>query len=121
VLYEAADRLRIERLKGSSDKVVAGLAAKIDREEVYHRLHAEMWDDRLRDEPRYRDALEELWPYAVATLEPDLRDDLAAQFERDLPSNSLLLGRERGSHVDEWPALWGEMTMVRRSVAGASW
>jgi len=121
VLYEAADRLRIERLKGSSDKSVAGLAAKIDREEVYHRLHAEMWDDRLRDEPRYRDALEELWPYAVATLEPDLRDDLAAQFERDLPSNSLLLGRERGSHVDEWPALWEEMTMVRRSVAGASW
>jgi len=121
VLYEAADRLRIERLKGSSDKAVAGLAAKIDREEVYHRLHAEMWDDRLRDEPRYRDALEELWPYAVATREPDLRDDLAAQVERDLPSNSLLLGRERGSHVDAWPALWEEMTMVRRSVAGASW
>ena len=121
VLYEAADRLRIERLKGSSDKAVAGLAAKIDREEVYHRLHAEMWADRLRDEPRYRDALDELWPYAVATLEPDLRDDLAAQFELDLPSNNLLQGLERGSHVDEWPALWEEMTMVRRSVAGATW
>jgi ring-1,2-phenylacetyl-CoA epoxidase subunit PaaC len=121
VLYEAADRLRIERLKASSDKAVAGLAAKIDREEVYHRLHAEMWADRLRDEPRYHDALEELWPYAVATLDPDLRDDLAAQFDLDLPSNSLLLGKERGSHVDEWPALWEEMTMVRRSVAGAAW
>ena len=121
VLYEAADWLRIERLKGSSDKSVAGLAAKIDREEVYHRLHAEMWADRLRDEPRYREALDELWPYAVATRDPDLRDELAAQFELDLPSNSLLLGKERGSHVDEWPALWEEMTIVRRSVAGASW
>jgi len=121
VLYEAADRLRIERLKGSSDAAVAGLAAKIDREEVYHRLHAEMWADRLRDEPRYREALEELWPYAVAMLEPDLRPELAAHFGLALPSNSLLLGKERGSHADEWPALWEEMTMVRRSVAGATW
>jgi ring-1,2-phenylacetyl-CoA epoxidase subunit PaaC len=121
VLYEAADQLRIERLKSSSDTAVAGLAAKIDREEVYHRLHAGMWADRLRDEPRYRDALDELWPYAVSTLEPGLRDDLAAEFELDLPSNNLLQGLERGSHVDEWPTLWEEMTMVRRSVAGASW
>lgn len=121
VLYEAADRLRIERLKESSDPAVAGLAAKIDREEVYHRLHAEMWADRLRDEPRYRDALAELWPYAVAMLDPDLRDDLAAATELDLPRDNLLQGLERGSHVADWPALWEEMTMVRRSVAGATW
>ena len=121
VLYEAADRLRIEQLKASSDTAVAGLAAKIDREEVYHRLHAEMWADRLRDEPRYREALEELWPHAVATLEPDLREPLAAHFGRDLPGNAVLQGLERGNHVEEWAALWGEMTMVRRSVVGATW
>src|SRR2546421_4378788 len=121
VLYEAADRLRIERLKASSDTAVAGLAAKIDREEVYHRLHAEMWADRLREEPRYREAFEELWPYAVAALEPDLRDDLATRFGHVVPSNTVLQGLERGSHVDEWPALWEEMTMVRRSVADATW
>lgn len=121
VLYEAADELRIEHLKASEDDAVAGLAAKIDREEVYHRLHAGMWADRLRDEPRYREALDELWPYAVATLEPDLRPALAARFGLVLPSNSLLLGKERGSHVDDWPALWEEMTSVRRSVPGATW
>jgi 1,2-phenylacetyl-CoA epoxidase catalytic subunit len=121
VLYEAADRLRIEHLKASPDTAVAGLAAKIDREEVYHRLHAEMWAGRLRDEPRYREALDEVWPYAAAMVEPDLRDDLAARFERDVPSDNLLQGLERGSHVDEWPALWEEMTIVRRSVAGATW
>jgi len=121
VLYEAADRLRIERLKTSSDTAVAGLAAKIDREEVYHRLHAGMWADRLRDEPRYREALDELWPYAFATLDEDLRPELAAIFELDPPSTNVLLGKERGSHVDDWPALWEEMTMVRRSVAGATW
>jgi ring-1,2-phenylacetyl-CoA epoxidase subunit PaaC len=121
VLYEAADELRIERLKTSDDATVAGLAAKIDREEVYHRLHAQMWAERLRDEPRYRDAIDELWPYAVAMLDEDLRRELAARFGRDLPGDGLLLGKERGVLVDDWPALWDEMTMVRRSVAGATW
>ena len=121
VLYEAADELRIERLKASEDEAVAGLAAKIDREEVYHRLHAEMWADRLRDEPRYREAIEELWPYAVAVLEPGLRPRLAARFGLELPSDNSLLGLERGMPVDDGPALWDEMTMVRRSVAGATW
>ncbi len=121
VLYEAADELRIERLKASDDPAAAGLAAKIDREEVYHRLHAQMWAERLRDEPRYREAVDELWPYAVAMLDDDLRPALAARFGLVLPSNTVLQGLERGSHVDEWPALWDEMTMVRRSVAGATW
>jgi ring-1,2-phenylacetyl-CoA epoxidase subunit PaaC len=39
-LYETADQIRIEALKASDDGEVAGLAAKIDREEVYHRMHA---------------------------------------------------------------------------------
>ena len=65
VLYETADALRIGRLRESSDPAVAGLAAKIDREEAYHRLHAELWAERLRDEPRYRAAVEELWPAAA--------------------------------------------------------
>src|SRR6266516_474589 len=42
VLYETADKLRIERLKASEDTAVAGLAAKIEREETYHLLHAGM-------------------------------------------------------------------------------
>ncbi len=40
VLYEAADEIRLAALKASSDEAVAGLAAKIDREEAYHRMHA---------------------------------------------------------------------------------
>ena len=69
--------MRLEALKESDDAELAGLAAKIDREEVYHRLHAKMWADRLRDEPRFRDAVEELWPYAAALLPEDLRPLLA--------------------------------------------
>jgi len=50
-LYEGADAARLERLKQSGDAEIAGLAAKIDREEAYHRMHAQMWFDRLKDEP----------------------------------------------------------------------
>ena len=53
------------------------LAAKIDREERYHRMHAEMWRDRLRDEPRFRDAVDELWPYALGVLPPGCAATLA--------------------------------------------
>ena len=44
----------------------------------------------------------------------------------DRPSQSAWAWRrseavERGTHIDEWPALWDEMTVVRRSVPGAAW
>jgi ring-1,2-phenylacetyl-CoA epoxidase subunit PaaC len=61
-LYEQADEQRLAELKASEDPEVAGLAEKIDREEAYHRMHAQMWFDRLRDEPRFVEALEELRP-----------------------------------------------------------
>src|SRR2546421_4721076 len=39
-LYEQADEQRLAALKESDEAELAGLAAKIDREEVYHRMHA---------------------------------------------------------------------------------
>jgi ring-1,2-phenylacetyl-CoA epoxidase subunit PaaC len=93
-LYEEADAIRLDALKQSADPEIAGLAAKIDREETYHRMHAQMWHDRLRDEPRYLTALEELRP----------------------------LLDQRGEHTSELPDLLQEMTMVRRSQpAGTKW
>ncbi|OLB24302.1 MAG: phenylacetate-CoA oxygenase subunit PaaI, partial [Actinobacteria bacterium 13_2_20CM_68_14] len=50
-LYERADEERIAALRHSDDAEIAGLAAKIDREEAYHRMHAQMWFERLQDEP----------------------------------------------------------------------
>jgi ring-1,2-phenylacetyl-CoA epoxidase subunit PaaC len=116
VLYEAADELRLEKLKGSADTAVAGLAAKIDREEAYHRMHAEMWRERLRDEPRYREAVDELGPYALGLVDEEQRAELASRLELEDVEPV-----ERGAHADDWPALWEEMTMVRRSVPGATW
>jgi ring-1,2-phenylacetyl-CoA epoxidase subunit PaaC len=92
-LYEMADQARIAALKDSDDSEVAGLAAKIDREEAYHRMHADMWFDRLKDEPQFTAALEELEPLVDRRREP----------------------------TPEFAELWEEMTMVRRSVAGATW
>ena len=93
VLYEQDDERRVKELMSSDDPDVAGLAAKIDREEAYHRIHAQMWADRLRGEPRVQAALEELRP---------------------------LVGRRDGT-TPEFAALWEEMTSVRRSVPGAAW
>jgi ring-1,2-phenylacetyl-CoA epoxidase subunit PaaC len=94
-LYEEADATRLERLKQSGDADVAGLAAKIDREEAYHRMHAQMWFDRLKDEPRFTAAIDELRP---------------------------LLDEGRDDHTRELSELWDEMTVVRRSQpAGTSW
>ena len=46
-LYELADEIRLAALKASDDAEIAGLAAKMDREEAYHRMHADMWVERL--------------------------------------------------------------------------
>ncbi len=116
-LYEEADRVRIEALKQSDDVELAGLAAKIDREETYHRMHAEMCAARLRDEPRFRAAVEELWPYALGVLEPELREELARRVGLSVDSTQ---AKERGSHP-ELAELWNEMTEVRRSAPGAQW
>src|SRR5881397_1439079 len=90
-LYEVADELRISALNSELP-----LAAKIDREEVYHRLHAEMWHERLRDEPRIRDAVEELWPQALGVLSDELRPRLAERVGRQQVD-----AVERNGHSDE--------------------
>ena len=126
-LYETADAIRLDTLKRSDDPELAGIAAKIDREEVYHRIHAEMWVDRLLGSEdgraRLEEALEELWPYALGVLDDDLRPQLVEQVEaklgRQLPSVEPV---PRGRHEAELAELLAEMTMVRRSApAGARW
>jgi ring-1,2-phenylacetyl-CoA epoxidase subunit PaaC len=116
-LYEQADAIRIAELAASDDATVAGLAAKIQREEAYHLMHAHMWAERLADEPRFRGAVEELLPYALGLLEPASRSTLLAAV-----GAAEVEAVERGSHDESWQQLWEEMTMVRRSEpAGVAW
>ncbi|MBA3365320.1 MAG: phenylacetate-CoA oxygenase subunit PaaC [Actinobacteria bacterium] len=126
-LYETADAVRIEALKTSSDPGVAGLAAKIDREEIYHRMHAELWIDRLQasDDGRRRleEAVHELWPYALGVLDDDLRLEWSRRVTARLgftPDEARPV--TRAEHTNELQELWDEMTMVRRGApAGTSW
>jgi len=111
-LYEVADEIRITALMEELP-----LAAKINREEAYHRMHAEMWHERLRDQPRFQAAVRELWPHALGVVLPEQRAALAARAGLDEVE-----AVERGVHTDDFVPLWEEMTMVRRSApAGAQW
>jgi hypothetical protein len=56
-------------------------------------MHAELWAERLKDEPRFVAALDELRP--------------------------LVDGERRA--LPELEELWQEMTSVRRSAPGAEW
>jgi ring-1,2-phenylacetyl-CoA epoxidase subunit PaaC len=125
-LYETADAIRTEGLKGAEDAELAGLAARIDREEAYHRMHAEMWIDRLQateeGSRRLREAVEELWPYSLGVLSDSERDEFKSRVCERLPFVDVDAEPiERGVPGDDLRELWEEMTMVRRSVPGAAW
>jgi ring-1,2-phenylacetyl-CoA epoxidase subunit PaaC len=74
-LYDTADAARLDLLVASAYAPLAGVVAKIRREETYHLLHATAWLERLAlggQEPRRRleAALERLWPDALCVLAP---------------------------------------------------
>jgi len=74
-LYDTADAVRLDALAGSSYAPLAGLVAKMRREERYHLAHMHAWMVRLArggEEPRRRlaTACERLWPDALAVLAP---------------------------------------------------
>jgi ring-1,2-phenylacetyl-CoA epoxidase subunit PaaC len=125
-LYETADAIRIEALKRSDDTDVSGLAAKIAREEVYHRMHAEMWIERLQatedGRRRLEEAVLELWPFALGVLDDELRpgfeQQVRARLGFDLPDVDPVT---RAQHTSELRELWDEMTKVRRLAPGAAW
>ena len=94
----------------------------MDREEAYHRIHARMWAERLRAEPRFREAVVDQLPFALGmlddSLQPALIQDVDAILDHDLEAVEPV---ERGTHLPEFAGLWEEMTEVRRSQPGAAW
>ena len=72
-LYDTADAARLDALVASAYAPLAGVVAKMRREETYHLLHMHAWLERLAaggDEPRARlvAALDRLWPDALTVL-----------------------------------------------------
>ena len=123
-LYETADAVRIDALRSSDDPEVAGLAAKIEREEAYHLMHAELWIDRMlateEGRARLREAVEEAYHRMHAELWAErLRDE--PRFAQALDELRPYVDGERRATPD-LRELWEEMTSVRRSApAGAQW
>ena len=115
-LRDAPTRSGSRRSWSSDWPELAGLAAKMDREEHYHRMHARMWMEKLEGNEQFEAAFAELWPYALGVLEPSQRGELAKLVGRDEVD-----AVERGSHADGFAELHEEMTMVRRSIPGAAW
>ena len=150
-LYETADAVRLESLSRSSHPGVAGLAAKMRREETYHLLHWSAWMRRLAEGPETRArivaALERLWPDAEAIFSPlageaalvaagVLPDGLAvlrAAWHERMATELSALGlpvpvdeapaptEGRMQRTDDFRWLWGEFTSVARAEPGASW
>ena len=118
-VYEEADRFadRIAHVRLTT-RSSPGLVAKIDREEVTHRLHAELWAVRLQDEPRFRDAVEELWPYALGVVGPELREEFGAT-RRARAGRS---AHERNGRTPEFAELWeDDDRSAAGSAPGAQW
>ncbi len=74
-LYDQAEQLRWGALSRSSDDGLQALVARAEREEAFHRQHAELFLSRIaaggeEGRARIRSALEFLLPYAVAIWEP---------------------------------------------------
>jgi len=150
-LYETADAIRLEALSQSSYAAIAGLAAKMRREETYHLLHWSAWMRRLADgadtRARVVAALERAWPDAEAIFTPlageaalvaagILPDDLAtlrgAWHDRTaaelralgLPvpdENTPPPAEGRTQRTEDFRWLWGEFTSVARADPGATW
>ena len=95
---------KIRGIYSAAGQDIAGLAEKIDREETYHRLHAQMWEERLRDEPRFREAVEELWPYALGLVAEPERNLLCERVGKE-PTEAI----ERGEHTEQLRPLWEEV------------
>ena len=91
----------------------------MDREEVYHRLQAKDVKPRgCVETERFEAAVEELWPYALGVRSSPSGTRCA---RRARAGREEVDAVERGEHSDELRELWNEMTMVRRSIPGATW
>jgi ring-1,2-phenylacetyl-CoA epoxidase subunit PaaC len=149
-LYESADAVRLTALAASSWAPLAQLAAKMRREETYHRLHVDAWLRRLGDSaPDVRDrlaaALVRLWPDAQQVFAPLAGEEelvrggfvseplraLHASWQEAVrpvlePITGALPPAEpsidgRTGRTDDFAWLHGQFTMVARSEEGATW
>lgn len=150
-LYETSDSIRLAALEHTTFEPLAGLVAKIRREERYHLMHLDLWLRRLAvpgsvGRARLEAALATLWAVAGSVFSPLEREaDLLRAGVLDAPFSELFsrwcaavgpvfdeLGLPfeprqpardgRGpGHGPDFQWLWTELSSVYRSDPGATW
>lgn len=144
-------KLLWQRLQGSGDVVLAGIAGKALKEARYHQGHAAQWVVRLGDgteesASRMRAALQRAWPYVPELFEADAVDaaavsagigpacsDLHAQWSTEVvqvlhdaglcapAATPFRSTGRRGVHSEHLGYLLAEMQVLPRSFPGGSW
>jgi len=126
-LFDAADRCRWELVADSALVPLADLAARVEREEVFHRLHAERMLDVLMNDPdaarRLQRAVAQLAPLVHGLFEPAAGESAAIE-----------AGAATGPFADQWsgfvaevetrvgPVDWGDPPEQRaRTQRSADW
>lgn len=151
LLFSAYQLALFERLSGSSDETLAGVAGKAVKEVAYHRDHAEQWTLRLGDgteesHGRMQVAFEQVWPYAAEMFETDQLTDRVSSAGVGVDPSALRAGWDhyvdrilseatvdrpqtdwhpsggrRGVHTECFGYLIAEMQHLHRSLPLASW
>jgi ring-1,2-phenylacetyl-CoA epoxidase subunit PaaC len=103
-LFDAAEQVWLEALKGHSHPPAAAAARKIQTEERYHDRHTRAWVLRLglgsgESHARMQRALDTLWPFATELFEAR-PGEATLSAERRAPDSRTLLGL--------WEAIAGE-------------
>lgn len=150
-LYAAFAHSQWQALIASRDTTLAAIAAKAEKETVYHLRHSAEWLIRLGDgsaesHRRAQGALEQLWPYTAELFEVDATEDrliadgvavdprrlkagwdatvadVIAQATLDRPSGKWMQsGGRSGRHSEHLGHLLATMQFLQRAYPGASW
>ncbi len=106
-LFDMAEEVKLRALAGSSYKPLAGAAARISKEELYHRLHLQSLIERLgtattESIKRMQEALNTAFPQAIGMFEP-------LEGEHDLIAAGIFAGNARieGEWLDAIKAVMG--------------
>ena len=150
LLYFATyQHLLYDELQGSSDEMLAGVAAKAVKEVAYHVDHATQWVVRLGDgteesRRRMQAGLETMWPYTQEMLASDdligrlsgvavdpagFADEWHRRAAAVIEESTCALpdatyqhtGGREGRHTEAMGYLLAEMQHIARSYPGATW
>jgi len=142
MLFDAYQRVLLERLASGADGEAAAIAAKSKKEADYHWRHSADWTLRFGDgteesHRRAQSALDVLWPYTAELFVRDEVDPEAesrrgpwlAQVEPLLEEATLavpaatkfLSSGTRGVHSEHLGYILAEMQFLQRAYPGARW